>query len=62
MKTTRLVFIASFTLFLVYLNKPVIFQHPITRWMAKNITKSYQQEYEMHLHNIYEQEYRMKLR
>uniref|UniRef100_A0A4Y7LP77 NADH dehydrogenase [ubiquinone] 1 beta subcomplex subunit 5, mitochondrial n=1 Tax=Eubosmina coregoni TaxID=186181 RepID=A0A4Y7LP77_9CRUS len=37
-------------------------QHPITRWMAKNITKSYQQEYEMHLHNIYEQEYRMKLR
>ena len=30
--------------------------------MAKHVTRSYQQEYEMTLHHIYEQEYKMKLR
>uniref|UniRef100_A0A4Y7NMW7 NADH dehydrogenase [ubiquinone] 1 beta subcomplex subunit 5, mitochondrial n=1 Tax=Scapholeberis mucronata TaxID=202097 RepID=A0A4Y7NMW7_9CRUS len=36
--------------------------HPITRWMAKNMTRSYQQEYEMMCHHIYEEEYKQKLR
>uniref|UniRef100_A0A4Y7M284 NADH dehydrogenase [ubiquinone] 1 beta subcomplex subunit 5, mitochondrial n=1 Tax=Daphnia atkinsoni TaxID=342845 RepID=A0A4Y7M284_9CRUS len=38
------------------------FSHPITRWMAKNVNKSYQQEYELMCHHIYEVEYQQKLR
>uniref|UniRef100_A0A4Y7NL48 NADH dehydrogenase [ubiquinone] 1 beta subcomplex subunit 5, mitochondrial n=1 Tax=Moina brachiata TaxID=675436 RepID=A0A4Y7NL48_9CRUS len=36
--------------------------HPITRWMARKFAASYQQEYEMMLHHIYEEDYKKKLR
>nr|CAG4642110.1 EOG090X0FIE [Eurycercus lamellatus] len=36
--------------------------HPITRWMAKHVCKSYQQEYEMYMQYLFEEEYKMKLR
>uniref|UniRef100_A0A4Y7NJE9 NADH dehydrogenase [ubiquinone] 1 beta subcomplex subunit 5, mitochondrial n=1 Tax=Megafenestra aurita TaxID=2291010 RepID=A0A4Y7NJE9_9CRUS len=36
--------------------------HPITRWLVKNVHKSYQQEYENMCHHIYEEEYKQKLR
>ena len=40
----------------------ILFQHPITRFIAKHFTKSYQQEYEMMIHFLYEEEYKQKLR
>uniref|UniRef100_A0A4Y7LUZ0 NADH dehydrogenase [ubiquinone] 1 beta subcomplex subunit 5, mitochondrial n=1 Tax=Ceriodaphnia reticulata TaxID=302197 RepID=A0A4Y7LUZ0_9CRUS len=36
--------------------------HPITRWMAKYVSRSYQQEYEVMCHHLYEEEYKQKLR
>nr|CAG4638791.1 EOG090X0FIE [Cyclestheria hislopi] len=36
--------------------------HPITRFIAKHFSRSYQQEYEMMLHSVYEEEYKQKLR
>uniref|UniRef100_A0A4Y7MEM0 NADH dehydrogenase [ubiquinone] 1 beta subcomplex subunit 5, mitochondrial n=1 Tax=Daphnia magna TaxID=35525 RepID=A0A4Y7MEM0_9CRUS len=38
------------------------FPHPITRWLTKHVQKSYQQEYELMCHHIYEIEYEQKLR
>nr|CAG4648941.1 EOG090X0FIE [Polyphemus pediculus] len=38
------------------------YSHPITRFLAKHTTKSYQQEYEMMLHFLYEEDYKRKLR
>uniref|UniRef100_A0A4Y7M2Z4 NADH dehydrogenase [ubiquinone] 1 beta subcomplex subunit 5, mitochondrial n=1 Tax=Daphnia hispanica TaxID=575233 RepID=A0A4Y7M2Z4_9CRUS len=38
------------------------FPHPITRWMSKYVSRSYQQEYEFMCHHIYETEYEQKLR
>merc|ERR1712133_100643 len=38
------------------------YSHPITRFIAKHWTKSYQQEYEMMLQFLYEEEYKQKLR
>merc|ERR1712071_721466 len=38
------------------------YSHPITRFIAKHWTKSYQQEYEMTLQFLYEEEYKQKLR
>jgi len=38
------------------------YSHPITRFIAKHWTKSYQQEYEMMIQFLYEEEYKQKLR
>uniref|UniRef100_A0A4Y7LYD9 NADH dehydrogenase [ubiquinone] 1 beta subcomplex subunit 5, mitochondrial n=1 Tax=Daphnia barbata TaxID=414587 RepID=A0A4Y7LYD9_9CRUS len=38
------------------------FPHPITRWLMKYVYRSYQQEYEVMCHHIYETEYQQKLR
>nr|CAG4645178.1 EOG090X0FIE [Leptodora kindtii] len=36
--------------------------HPLTRFMAKHVIRSYQQEYEMGLQHIYEEDYKRRLR
>lgn len=38
-----------------------MFQHPITRWLAKNIFTNPQQEYEKYLHQLYEEDEKMKI-
>nr|CAG4650552.1 EOG090X0FIE [Sida crystallina] len=38
------------------------YSHPITRFLAKYTTRSYQEEYEISLHHLYEEEYKQKLR
>uniref|UniRef100_A0A4Y7M9Q9 NADH dehydrogenase [ubiquinone] 1 beta subcomplex subunit 5, mitochondrial n=1 Tax=Daphnia longispina TaxID=42846 RepID=A0A4Y7M9Q9_9CRUS len=38
------------------------YAHPITRWMAKHVKRSYQQEYEVMCQHVYEVEYTQKLR
>nr|CAG4641271.1 EOG090X0FIE [Eulimnadia texana] len=38
------------------------YSHPITRFIARNLTRSYQQEYEMLLHGVYEEDYKSRLR
>uniref|UniRef100_A0A023FCR7 NADH dehydrogenase [ubiquinone] 1 beta subcomplex subunit 5, mitochondrial n=1 Tax=Triatoma infestans TaxID=30076 RepID=A0A023FCR7_TRIIF len=37
------------------------YQHPITRWLARNVFTSPQQEYEKYLHLIYEEDEKMKI-
>ena len=36
-------------------------QHPITRFMAKHMVKSFQQEYEIMCMHVYEEDYKQKL-
>jgi len=38
------------------------YQHPITRWMARYIYASPQQQYEKYLHSLYEEDEKFKIR
>lgn len=37
-------------------------QHPVTRWISRNIVRSYQMEYEMYCQHVFEEEYKKNLR
>nr|CAG4638112.1 EOG090X0FIE [Chydorus sphaericus] len=39
-----------------------LYQHPVTRWISRNIVRSYQMEYEMYCQHVFEEEYKKNLR
>lgn len=40
----------------------ICFQHPITRFLARYVYNSHQQEYEKNLHRLYEEDEKQKMR